>query len=279
MISDTTLSILSWRQHEVLERTLSTFEKRGVLGEFSHRRIFFNELSPGDLDIARTYGLEAIFSKANLGIFGGARALAQACTTEFMLFVENDCWPIVDKTAFVDGLARAIADMTEYDCPVFSLRSRRQPGEKFDRRERYSRYFRIEQPLDLPAQNPANTSRKPTNSPLRVFEDLRKPKLRGCALYAEERPDLRHPSVIRKTKNGNWLTTSRFLNWSNNCLLIRTRFMCETIINRVESHPAATTINGQQNIEGAVKLNGWWATQNVPMGQAEPGPMTHVRRI
>lgn len=275
-ITDTTLSVLSWRHHDVLRRTLRSFRAKKVLELFPHRRIYFNELGAIDRTIAQDYGFEAIGSEANVGIFGGARALAAACATEFMLFVENDCPAIVGGDIFYDCLQRATADMRAHDIPVFSLRSRRRPGDKFDRRQRYEKYYQLEQPLTAD-DSAAHPPRRPTNPLQRVFEDLRRPSLRGCALFAEEQPHLRHPSCIRLSENGNWLTTSRVHNWSNNCLLVKADFMRDVIIPRVEAHPAPSTLNGHQDIEAAVKLDGWWQNLDIAMGQAEPGPLTHAR--
>ena len=129
-IIDTTLSILSWKQHDVLRNTLQSFVRNGVSDLFPARRIFFNEIDQADRDVAAEFGFEAIGSEANVGIFGGATGLAAACTTEFMLFVENDCPAIVSADAFFDGMTRATADMRTHNVPVFSMRSRRRPGEK-----------------------------------------------------------------------------------------------------------------------------------------------------
>ena len=275
-ITDATLSVLSWKQHDVLRQTLGAFVEHGVIDLFPSRRIFFNEFDAADAALAGEFGFAAIGSETNTGIFGGARALAEACRTEFMLFVENDCPSIVGAEEFADCMTRVIADMRAHDVPVFCLRSRRQPGEKFDRRERYERFFRIEQRL-TPHPPAAPPSRSPSSPLRRLIENWRRPSLVGCALYAEEQPHLRHPGAIRRTENGNWLTSSSVLNWSNNCLLVRTAFFCDVVIPRVLSHPAPTTINGHQDIEAALKLNGWWRSLNVPMGQAEPGPLTHAR--
>lgn len=277
-IKDTTLSLLSWKQHDVLRPTLSAFASRCVLDLFPSRRVFFNEFDQADRDVAAEFGFEALGSASNVGIFGGAKALAAACTTEFMLFVENDCPPIVDADAFFDGMNRATADMRDHNVPVFSMRSRRQPGEKFNRRERYEKYYRLERPL-REIDDGSGGQRSPTNMLQRIAEDFRRPSLRGSALFAEEAPHLRHPSCIQRSTNGNFLISSRIHNWSNNCLLVNVGFMLDVIAPRVESHPAPTTINGHQDIEAALKMGNWWKEQDVLMGQADPGPLTHAREL
>lgn len=270
------MSVLSWKQHDVLRRTLRSFADNGVAGLFAERRIFFNEIDDGDRAIASEFGFEAVGCTSNVGIYGGAKGLAEACQCTFMLFVENDCPAIVAADVFYDAVARATADMRAHDTPVFSLRSRRRPGEKFDRRQRYQKYYRLEQALGDCDSEPL-PERRPTGLLRRTYENLRRPSLRGAALFAEEQPHLRHPNLIRKTANGNFLTTSRVLNWSNNCVLVNADFMRDVVLKRVETHPAPTSINGHQDIEAAVKLNRWWRNLDVGMGQAEPGPLTHAR--
>ncbi|MEM9359583.1 MAG: hypothetical protein AAGB04_25640, partial [Pseudomonadota bacterium] len=184
--------------------------------------------------------------------------------------------PIVEADAFFDAMTRATSDMRNHNVPVFSMRSRRRPGEKFNRRERYEKYYRLEQPLCEISNSPI-AKRSPTNVLQRVAENLRRPSLRGSALFAEEAPHLRHPSCIQRSNNGNFLISSRIHNWSNNCLLVKADFMRDVIVPRVETHPAPTTINGHQDIEAALKMNGWWKSRDILMGQADPGPLTHAR--
>ncbi|MGI9411673.1 MAG: hypothetical protein ACR2OV_16470, partial [Hyphomicrobiaceae bacterium] len=192
-ITNTTLSVLSWKQHDVLRQTLGSFVEQDVLDLFPNRRIFFNEIDAADEILAGEFGFEVIGSETNLGIFGGAKGLAEACRTEFMLFAENDCPSIIGATEFADSMTRVIADMRVHDVPVFSLRSRRRPGEKFDRRERYERFFRIEQPL-APSEPSELAPRSASGAFRRLVENWRRPSLVGCALYAEEQPHLRHPT-------------------------------------------------------------------------------------
>ena len=151
------------------------------------------------------------------------------------------------------------------------MRSRREPGEPFWRRSRYESRFRVIEPLGGGERNPM--------PPLwrRLYEDFRRPALRGCAIYAEETPSDRHPDVVHKSANGNWITTSEHLNWSNCCFLSRREFLRDVVLNRVRSHPSATHLNGHQDIEAAMKRDRWWRRQRFPMAQSEPGPFTHIR--
>ena len=88
---------------------------------------------------------------------------------------------------------------------------------------------------------------------------------------------MRHPGIIEKSTNGNWITTSPYLHWSNNSYLVRTDFMRDVVLDRVRRYPAKTSINGHQDIEAALKDGGWWRRQSFRIGQCEPGPFTHER--
>ena len=270
---DVTLAMVSWKAPATLQHTLASYEKAGILGLFGARRIHFNEMSTADEALAARYGFTHTGTRANLGIFGAIDAIATTLTTPYVLSVENDCPLVTDRDGLLAMLGSALSDMALLRVPVFTMRSRRMPGDEFSRRARYEERFQIVWPL--------GSDRRQRNAmtpwATRLYEDLRRGTLRGCSLYAEEDPTLRHPRVIKKSPHGNWLTTSRYLNWSNNCVLVRSDFLRDVVLDRVRCHPAPTTLNGYQDIEAALKANSWWRKQKFPMGQSEPGPFTHKR--
>jgi hypothetical protein len=268
-----TLGMISWKAPKTVAHTVATYEQADILDLFAARRIHFNEISADDRAIATQYGFDATGTANNAGIFGGVDALVAAITTPYVLFVENDCPVVTDRAGVICAIARVLDDMRTHDVPVFSMRSRRQPGEKFWRRERYEQRFRLVWPLGS-----ALEQRRPlTNVIQRTYEDARRSALRGSAIYAEEDPTVRHPTIIQKSTNGNWLTRSPYLHWSNCCFLARTDFLRDVVLDQVRRHPAPTTLNGQQDIEAALKANRWWRRQSINMGVCEPGPFTHER--
>jgi hypothetical protein len=270
---DVTLGMISWRAPETVQHTLSSYAKAGILERFAARRIHFNEISDADRAIAQAFGFEVSGSPGNLGIFGAVDALARGVATPYLLSLENDCPLVATGDELAAMLRSAIADMEALSVPVFILRSRREPGEAFARRERYERKFRPVWPIGKARPNPVVVP----NVLVRAYEDRRRSALRGCAIYAEEDPALRHPGVVRRSPNGNWITSSPYLHWTNNAILVRTDFLRDVVLARVCSHPATTTLNGHQDIEAALKRDRWWARLNVPMGQSEPGAFTHKR--
>jgi hypothetical protein len=276
-----TLAMISWRAWRTVENTLASYETADVLGLFGARRVHFNEIAPEDRAIADRYGFAATGTPGNVGIFGAVDAVARATDTTHLLMVENDCPLVTDRHGLVAMLTTTLADMADEGVDVFVMRSRRQPGDPFWRAERYMRYFAVHDRLAVAPPPPGRIAPPlPTDTAARlrrVYEDRRRPRLRGSAIYAEEDPTVRHPAVVRRSAHGNWITSSRYLHWTNCCYLVRTDFLRDVVLDRVRHHPAPTTLNGHQDIEAALKHGRWWSRQSFTMGQCEPGPFTHVR--
>ena len=272
-LSDVTLGMISWKAPRTVAATLDSYERAGILDLFGAKLLHFNEITAADRDIATRYGFTVSGSAGNLGIFGAVDALAAKTTTPYFLSVENDCPLLADRAGFIAMMTAALADMHTLDVPAFSVRSRREPGDAFARHTRYEKRFRIVWPIG----SPPYARRTMTGLLQRTYEDTRRSALRGSAIYAEEDPTLRHPAIIKRSANGNWLTSSPYLSWSNNSVLVRSSFLRDTILDHVRRFPAATTLNGHQDIEASLKSGNWWAKQRFLIGQSEPGPFTHKR--
>lgn len=273
LFGDVTLAMISWKAHATVQHTLASYEAAGILNLFSDRLVHFNEISAADREIADRFGFVASGTADNVGIFGAVDALARQARTPYILSLENDCPLVTDRSGFIDMMGRALTDMRTRDVPTFLMRSRREPGEPFWRRSRYESKFHVVWPL---GSDPAQRRPMP-HTLVRAYEDIRRAALRGSAIYAEEDPTLRHPHVIHKSAQGNWLTTSHCLSWSNCCVLVRTDFLRDVVLDRVRRFPAKATLNGHQDIEAALKAKGWWRSQGFAIGQSEPGPFTHQR--
>ena len=269
-----TLGILSWRAPETLRASLETYAREELFSLFARVVIYFQEMSDADRALAAEYGIEAHGSAANTGIFGGVEALARIAETDHLLILENDC-PLVESHATAAAaLASALADMAALDLPVMRLRSRRDPGEKFTRLGKYVAHYRVRDPLpgaDLPANPPAWRAWV-----RRLMRPGKARALKASAIYAETHPDRRQPGAVARSANGNWLTRSPFINWSNQSILVRRAWLDEVILERVRTHPSSRPLNGFQDIERAV--NGrWWRALDVPVGVSEPGIFSHRR--
>jgi len=101
-------------------------------------------------------------------------------------------------------------------------------------------------------------------------------KFKGAAIGIEKEPEKAQPDAVRKLASGNYLTDSRFANWTNQSLLVEREFFLNTICRRVEEHPDPRLVNGHQDIERALN-SWWWRRRREPMGRAAEGIFTHAR--
>lgn len=268
------LGILSWRAPETLAATLQTYAAGGLFDLFTEKRVYFQEISDEDRAVAAHYGLTAEGTDANTGIEGGVRALVGGTRAELILLLENDCPLVVDPETAKEALHRAAADMARHDIPVFRMRSRRHPGENFTRTDKYQSLFAVRGPLD-------SDIHIHTPSPLgilarRSLRPLKARRFRGDAAYVERDPVSAQPKAIRVSDHGNFLTDSRFINWSNQSVLVRPDFMRDILFPGVEANPSNRVIAGVQDLERAANRR-WWRAARVPIGISEPGLFTHSR--
>jgi len=268
------LGLLSWRAPETLAATLETYAAGGLFDLFDEACVYFQEISDSDRAVAAHYGLTTGGTDANTGIEGGVRALVGDTRADLILLLENDCPLVVDAAVAADALTRAVADMDHHDTPVFRMRSRRHPGDNFTRTDKYQSLFGAHDPLDTDV-----TIHPP--APLRALvgrtlRPLRARRFRGDAVYVERDPVAAQPGAVRPSANGNYLTDSRFINWSNQSVLVRPDFMRDVLFPGVEAHPSKRTIAGVQDLERAANRR-WWRDLHVPVGISDPGLFTHAR--
>ena len=268
------LGLLSWRAPETLAATLQTYASGGLFDLFDERRVYFQQITDADRAVAARYGLTAEGDDRNTGIEGGVRALVEGTRADLILLLENDCPLVVDAATARDALHRAVRDMEDGTIPVFRMRSRRHPGEGFERTDKYQSLFDVRDPLDSdivfhPAAPLAALAH-------RTVRPLKARRFRGDAVYVERDPVAAQGGAVRHSDNGNFITDSRFLNWSNQSVLVRPGFMQETLFPSVEAHPSKRTIAGAQDLERAANRR-WWRALRVPIGISDPGLFTHSR--
>lgn len=265
------VGVLSFRAHSTIERTLALHNKSGLpelTGDFF---VYFNAICPQDEALAKAAGVAYRGSSENSGIYGGFHAIAKMASRPYILILENDIIPV--EGADIKGcLDACVSDMREYGIKVFTLRSRRFPGQGRVWLK-YARCFPIHDPVNpkIKPQKPPAASRM---SMLLAHGYLS--KFRGAAIYAEKEPEKAQPRAVRRLPSGNYVTDSRFRNWSNQSVLVERDFFLNTICRRVEERPDPRLVNGNQDIERA--LNSWWWRRRCePMGHAAHGVFAHAR--
>jgi hypothetical protein len=267
------LGILSWKAPRTIAATLANHATAGLPGHFARAAVFFQEMAEGDAALADRFGYEALGTADNLGIFGGVKALAGALEAEFLLLLENDHILADPAANIADSLARAVAELHD-GVTVVRLRSRALPGDGRAGLDKYLRAFAVHDPL--PGTDSPLVCAGPVERTLRLV--LRGPRERlrqAVGVHAERDPVARHPGVIRRSAHGNFLASSAYAPWTNQCYLIRRDFLLGTLLPMAEADamsgpPASRTI--ETNLPRR-----WWREGGFTVAFADPGLFTHRR--
>lgn len=265
------VGVLSYKAQETLSHALTLHQESDLIQNAGEFFVYFNAISAGDEVLAQKAGVAFSGAYENMGIHGGFRAIAERARLPYVLILENDIIPLdgADVTPCVNA---CVADMLKHNIRIFSLRSRGAPGEGAP----WSKYL-----CCFPVRNPIgpHIPRQAAPRLRRLGMRLRHGRLdkfRGRALYVEKAPHIAQPEAIRRLPSGNFLTDSRFQNWSNQALLVERSFFLDVICRRVEQHPDPRLVNGHQDIERAIN-SWWWRRQREAMGHAAVGVFTHLR--
>lgn len=264
------LGMLSWRAPETVNHSLASYAEGDILSCFDHCRIFFQEITDADRAVAARYGFDVAGNSLNQGIYGGVKALLECMSDEYVLFVENDCVLIESKAAVETQLPAAVKDMEAGRADVFRLRHLRKPGEDFPAVEKYLRYH------PASARSWIMDERRPAMAALRrLLRPGKAKRLKGIAAYVEPEPERSFPDVFCRTPENNLIVSSRHINWTNQAVLFKRRWMLDDILPWVAAHPSSRTVNGFPDIEKELNSR-WWRRQNFHIGLA-PGLFTHQR--
>ena len=193
------MGILSWRGAASLEYALSTYERAGLFDLFDERAIVLPEPDEAVRSIAARHPLQAHEFSKNLGIAGGMQAVAEALTTDYVLFLENDC-PIIESLHEAKTqIGLSLKALEANACFMVRLRSRREPGELFDTFGKYKRYW-------------DNGLGPRVRRLLRPKKALR---LSSTAIYALPHPHKRHPDVITQYNDDSVIVSPKVMPWTN----------------------------------------------------------------
>lgn len=125
---DLTIAVLSWRQPLTLKNTLESYKKNGLLDLVKEKLVFFNEVSPEDVKIAKEYGFEVLSAKQNIGIGLPFQQLVQRATSKYFLFLEND-FDLIEKPEVVQARLQDAVELLENGVSAIRLRHRYHYGD------------------------------------------------------------------------------------------------------------------------------------------------------
>jgi len=265
------LGVLSWRAPKTVDHTLASYADRDILTLFDHCQIYFQEITDDDRAVAARYGFSVAGNDSNRGIYGGVKALLECMSDDYVLFVENDCVLIEDRHNTERQLLSAVRDIELGKAHVYRFRHLRRPGEDFATVDKYLRYH------SAGSQSGIRKNRGSGIMPRvrRLLRPAKAERLKGIAAYVEPCPEKRFPNVFTRTAENNLIVSSRYLNWTNQAVLFRRRWLQEDILPWAAAHPSSRTVNGFPDIEKELNCR-WWRRQEFRIGLA-PGLFTHQR--
>lgn len=260
------MGLLSWKAHRTLENTLKTYAEERLFSLFDETRVLFQEASADVIRVADRYGIQADGTDKNTGIYGGVKRLLEGLGTNYVLLLENDC-PLIEGHAEASRqLSAPLQDAVERQIPAF--RFLLHPGEGFATRRKFLRYY-----ADRVAEGAEQEYWLPKVR--RLLRPAKASRLKGIAAYASDRPEAVFPEVFERTDRGLLLTSSAFLNWTNQAVLVDRRLMLEEILPYVDRHPSHRVVNGFSDIGKEINC-AWWRQQRFPIGLVD-GLFTHER--
>lgn len=267
-VSDISAGVLSWKAPQTIANTLAQygdFPKR--LNEF---KLFFQEISQSDREVAEKYAIEYLGRDKNIGIQGGIRWVVENLKSEFVIFLENDFNLLVSPGEAVKELEKAKAWIKSGAVDMVRLRSIFNPGEPCGDPDKYSSIYKPTE-VDSRFINPSRL--KKGNFFIRLFRPFKCRRIAARGVYVERYPEKLFPKIFKRDEVG-LITDSRYLNWTNNPVLIR-RDLFLKIADYADAHPSSRTVGGYQDFEKPLNCL-WWRKQGFKIGLLD-GIFTHRR--
>ncbi len=226
---------------------------------FKERYVICQEADALEIEISHRYGFEPIEIPSNLGIQEGLAQCAAIANTEFVLVMENDCVLLEPAFAYATLKACETAFLND-DVDYIKL------GHKIDAlNSRYRKYWSADAP------------------PRKKFWGYVRPiEAKSCCaniVYQDNFPFHGTHNVQRLSDN-LYVTSSKFVNWTNRAFIIRKSFFLEKILKFARENPAKGKVNGKPDLEKEMNCfwnRSWWRRQNFKVGLTLPGLFGHER--
>lgn len=237
------IGILAWKSGQTLVDTLTTYYQNGLLDISSDIKLFFQEFSEEDKQIAEHFGIEYIPSETNVGIGNAFIQLAEQAHHQNFLILEHD-WKLIEgvETTYkrlkngIDALNRGIV--------AIRYRHRKHPG--------YPHFSEKYVGINFDYFDPEIQTQSS-----HLLDSI----------HWVESPEVQFPDKISKEEflgETYYTANSEVANWTNNPGLFKTQFFLDIL----------QEFSGKGiDLEG--KISYWWARQNFKVAHGE-GLFKHV---
>lgn len=229
------IGILAWKSGKTLKNTLESYDRSGLFNMTDDIKIFFQECSNEDRDIAEQYDIRRIESPNNIGIGSAFVELAKYAKYKYFLTLEHDWELIEDEKTTYERLSQGINLIKDDKISAVRYRHRWNYGNPLFSRNVYEKNELSHYDSEI---------------------DAISPHLLDCVHWIEN-PDLRFGEYILKSKDW-YYTTSKFASWTNNPVMYDTNFYIDTV---------------EQFDGSGIKLEGsigkWWNRKGLLVAQGE----------
>ena len=253
------LGMLSWRAHDTLRKTLSSYTH--LLPLVDEAVIYFNALTPEDKAIAEEFGFRAEGGPENLGILGGTLELVKCLKGDTVILVQNDNPVNVPPDVLAARIADAKRLLSSGSASMVRLRDRFDPT--FSDRLKYLEYW--------PADGEPDTFSLKLRRLLRPFKAHR---MIGRAPAELKDPAKAYPDIFKRD-GFTFITDSRYTNYSDQPFMASHKLTLE-LLEWADAHKEhSRTLNGHPVAE--VIINGkYWRNRKVRVAISE-GVFAHAR--
>ena len=237
------IGVLSWKAHETLVKTLSSYE--ALLPLADEAVVYFNAITPEDRAIAERFGFRAEGTEENLGILGGTLALAKSLSCDKIMLLQNDNPVNVPPDVLSRRVAEAVRLIDEGKADMVRMRDRFDPT--FSDSFKYLRYY--------PGEDGADTLAMRLR---RIFRPVKARRMIGRAAAVLKDPSARHPREF--VRDGEtFITDSRYTNYSDQPFMV-TRRLALDLLEWADAHKERSrTLNGRPVPEIIINTHRWRA--------------------
>ena len=237
------IGVLSWKAHETLVKTLSSY--KDLLPLADEAVVYFNSITPEDRAIAERFGFRAEGTAENLGILGGTLALARSLSCGKIVLLQNDNPVNVPADVLSRRIAEAVRLIDEGKADMVRLRDRFDPS--FSDRRKYLLYYPGEDGVDSPSMRLR-----------RILRPVKARRLIGRAAAALKDPSSRHPREFVRDGE-SFITDSRYTNYSDQPFMASRRLALD-LLEWADAHKdRSRTLNGRPVPEIIINSRRWRA--------------------